>query len=256
MINLTSEEKTYLEIYRKGIEAKDYLVNWKGNLNIYYEGCYLVQLEHNNINAFINFLNNPQDKDLRRFVVRDLDIIIQMIKCVSCVASKYAAENFGITDISFYRYENVDNIPSYQTGHLCSFKSSSISKDAVEIFNDGSSRLLEYEVDGFCPYIPINEVTDMSVLNDEHEYLFPPYLGCYVEGDKVKIFVSNDENLDGDELTEEEKDAFVRQLLNDQKSGIVSDRLKAYCEKINDYLKREVNKIYKAYYGQKEREGK
>ncbi len=245
-MELTKREKAYLEFY-KGENIEEALYEWKGELSFHEKGFYLVQLTSGIINAFLNFLNNPKDSTLASLDVYKLDMILMMIMTLSEVACKCALEDVDTSGKPLYRYEHQDNIESYDKEYLCGFKSTSYSCETVEAFNDGEKTLLEFYMNGFCPYIPVNKLTNQGMLNDEHECLFPPYINCHINGNNVDLYLDEQNDLYDIKAFDEAEKSFVEQLNEDKKNGVVSDKLKEYCKHINTFLKYSIKSLYQKY---------
>lgn len=251
-MKLTPEEKTYLEIYKGDMDnGEKALKNWKEELTPFESFYYLMQLSYENLNAFINFINNPQDAGLKSFHIYKLDIVMTMILKTIDVACRYALQNNDLDGLTLYRYEQKKLMPSYSNGELCSFKSTSFSSSEAEVFNHGdTSVLLEYNIVGFCPYIKMNDLTDSGYFGDEKEYLFPPYLACGVDGNSVDIFIDYIHEEVDQEALAVAKNNFVKQLFADQEKGVVSEELKKYCNSINSYLRSNAKTMYETYSNQ------
>ena len=245
-MELTKEEKAYLELY-KGENGEEALREWKGELSFYEKGLYLTQLSSGRINAFLNFLTYPKDETLEELTVYNLDIVLMTIMSLSVIACKCAIEDMYDDGMTVFRYEHKDNIESYKTGNLCGFKSTSFSREGVEIFNDGKKPLLEFHTEGFCPYIPVNRLTDMGRFNDEYECLLPPYLNCRINDNTVNVYFDNENDIYDYGALKEASDNFVKQLMEDQKQGVVSDKLKEYCKTINGFLRYSIRGVYQKY---------
>ena len=156
-MELTEEEKRYIRIY-KGVD--DYLARINVSsmeplkqlkVRLRYD-----QLSYRNINMFLNFINNPDAIKLDYVMVEDVNDIVEMIKSlinVSCKATlSYQPQE------TLYRYENINNINTYANGNLSSFKSTSWNISSAEEFKKYNTVLLEYNIGGFCPVIPIDKV--------------------------------------------------------------------------------------------------
>ena len=243
-MELTKEEKAYLEIY-KGEHEERALKEWKGELPLFEKGLYLIQLSSKNINFFVNFINNPTNEILGKLAVYDLDIIFVMLMELSKLACKCALEDNY--DMDLYRFEHPNNIESYNKNKLCGFKSTSYSREAVEIFNKGNNQLLMFHTKDFCPHIPINRLTDMGMFNDEYECLFPPYLNCSINGNDVDVYVDDKIDLYDYNALPQATDNFVKQLMIDKKTGVVSNELKEYCKHINGFLRYSIQSVYQRY---------
>ena len=251
-MELTEEEKRYIRIY-KGVD--DYLARINVSsmeplkqlkVRLRYD-----QLSYRNINMFLNFINNPDAIKLDYVMVEDVNDIVEMIKSLISVSCK-ATLSYQPQE-TLYRYENINNINAYANGNLSSFKSTSWNISSAEEFKKYNTVLLEYNIGGFCPVIPIDKVIDGGLLSDEHEFLLPPYLDCYMEGNKVKVGFNDDNKIDETDYNYYNmiymfnKDSFTEQFKQDKEKGIASEQLKEQCEILKGLLSTYARLNYRHY---------
>ena len=246
-MDLTKEEINYVKIYQGrtsnvGTDNPDKLA----------------QLQHENINRFLRFIKDPDSVDLKDIKISNVQDIIYMIHTLCELAGKSAIEfklnrdEFYQTliDRSFYRYENVNNLPNYNEGCLSNFKSTGINKSNIAWFASADKILLNYKMKGFCPIIPVNIIVNRSSkidiesawFDDEQEYLFPPFLDCRIEGNNTEVGIFKEDTFDTSDVEScmiachEIEEKFNQKFEEDQKAGIVSEQLKKYCKVIYQYL--------------------
>ena len=253
-MELTEKEKMYLKIY-KGADD-DYLKQYETsnmeplerlNIRLRY-----IQLWYKNINVFLNFIKNPDANNFKNLIVEDVGEIVDMIKTlidVACKASLY----YPIQDC-YYRYENIQNLNSYKDGLLSNFKSTSWNVSSAEEFKKNNAALLEYNINGFCPFIPVDKMIDGGLFSDEHEFLFPPYLDCNIHDNNVEVGFSDKEDIDETDYNLynmmfllSTKDNFNEQFNKDKSAGKVSEELREYCENILQYLYTYARLNYRVY---------
>lgn len=237
-MEVTDSQKAHLEIY-KG-EGLDNFRKWKPGLDFKQEGYYTVQLRSDNINHFLNFISSPNTKTMSSLTLIDASYFVDMTKDLIDLSCEFANGDRNISNVEYYRYESEENMPSYMMGNIPSFKSTSCTEAGAEIFKYPTRRRITIEPVGNCPFIPVEELLGFSRLGDEKEILFPPFLDCQIEGDKVKVFV-NDANTRDLTPTKEEYMMSVSEIgavfNRDKANGEISDELRRHCNIIHEYLR-------------------
>ena len=233
-MNLTDKEKYYLEMYK---DVND--INYANMKPM--DAAKIRQLNYKNINMLLNFINNPDSINIQNIIYYDIDEMIEMIKSLINIACK-CASTYDLPYECLYRYENNANIRNYDEDKIVGFKSASSSRGEVEIFKERNNTLLEYRIDGFCPFIPIDKIINGKELSDEHEVIFPPYLNCIRNGNNVEIKYDEQDINEHDLMFEEMhymfeiKDEFSKVFWQDWRNNKVSDELRKFCRDINKYL--------------------
>lgn len=111
-----------------------------------------------------------------------------------------------------------------------------------KLFKKGDAILLYYNHEGFCPVIPVDKLIDSGLLADEHEFLFPPFLDCTLNGNNVEVSFADKDIFDDSDLNFQNmlfamrKDEFNKQFNIDKDNGILSEELKQYCGEMLEYL--------------------
>lgn len=228
---------------------------------------------YENINLFMNFINNPTNELLtnKRLNVDSIEQIVDAMEAFITLSCKYAL-NKGEIGEKIYRYEDIRNIGGYESGKLTSLKSTSNKpRTAAGTFNyENSVPLVFKSGDSFCPYIKIDEViNNASLFANEGEILLPPYINCVLTNEYEKDRFNNDSyrvvriedsysapNVEKLEDTfhkyGEYKETYAQLFKRDKELGKVSDELKIATEAINNYLKKyarcqyfKYNELYK-----------
>ena len=213
-----------------------------------------MSLNNENINAFLNFLNNPVSNDFyRKIDISFFDGIIDMIKALIDISCKYALNNPD--SCILYRVENKYNIDSLYNGFLGSFRSTSYkSFDSGELdcFMNENSINTVYKFDGFCPRIDVDRLIS-SRMGDEKEVLFPPFLDCYFDDNNVINVSFNDNNSNLDDLNffeilvSLEKENFGKCFIEFQRTGIITHEFMKLINYFKDYFKLYAKNKYKEY---------
>ena len=237
-MELSDEERTFLHFYKGNYDvAVKELTNWKGNIGLAEMGHYTSQLKYENVNLFLNFINNPTVELMNKVKISKVDYLIEMVLCLTELASRCAYKGYQYGGV-FYRYEDKRNLKSYKSGVIPSFKSTSFDRRAVEIFKKPGRKLLEIETAEFCPCLPIDALIT-NHMGDEYELLFPPFIDCYEENGKLIFHVDEnkkEENINW-EKAQESANNFDEQFQKDKERGIVSDKLREYCKEIYNFLR-------------------
>ena len=253
-MELTEEEKMYLKIYKgvgdeyfNNVDTSNMKQNELVNLKLRQ-----MQLWYQNINLFLNFINNPDSINIKNIMVEDVSDMVIMIKSLINTSCKSAL--FYEPQDTFYRYENINNLNGYKDGYLGSFKSTSWNTSSAEEFKNNNTTLLEYNHNGFFPFIPVDKIIDGGLLSDEHEFLIPPYLDCNIKDNKVEIGFYDNNNLDENDYAYHDmmflmstKDGFNQKFNEDKENGIVSNELKEYCKEMKEYLSTYARLNYRKY---------
>ena len=223
---------------------------------------------YENINLFMNFINNPTNELLtnKRLNVDSIEQIVDAMEAFINLSCKYAL-NKGEIGEKIYRYEDIRNIGGYESGKLTSLKSTSNKpRTAAGTFNyENSVPLVFKSGDSFCPYIKIDEViNDASLFANEGEILLPPYINCVLTNEYEKDRFNNDSyrvvriedsysapNIEKLEDTfhkyGEYKETYAQLFKRDKEQGKVSEELKNATEAINNYLKEYARCQYYKY---------
>ena len=223
---------------------------------------------YENINLFMNFINNPTNELLtnKRLNVDSIEQIVDAMEAFINLSCKYAL-NKGEIGEKIYRYEDIRNIGGYESGKLTSLKSTSNKpRTAAGTFNyENSVPLVFKSGDSFCPYIKIDEIiNDASLFANEGEILLPPYINCVLTNEYEKDRFNNDSyrvvriedsysapNIEKLEDTfhkyGEYKETYTQLFKRDKEQGKVSEELKNATEAINNYLKEYARCQYYKY---------
>lgn len=223
---------------------------------------------YENINLFMNFINNPTNELLtnKRLNVDSIEQIVDAMEAFINLSCKYAL-NKGEIGEKIYRYEDIRNIAGYESGKLTSLKSTSNKpRTAAGTFNyENSVPLVFKSGDSFCPYIKIDEViNDASLFANEGEILLPPYINCVLTNEYEKDRFNNDSyrvvriedsysapNIEKLEDTfhkyGEYKETYAQLFKRDKEQRKVSEELKNATEAINNYLKEYARCQYYKY---------
>lgn len=228
---------------------------------------------YENINLFMNFLNNPTDELLtnKRLNVDSIEKMVEAMETFINLSCKYAL-NSGEIGEKIYRYEDSRNIEGYQKGALTSLKSTSNKpRTAAGTFNyENTVPLVFKSGQSFCPYIKVDKViNDSALFANEGEILLPPYINCTLTNEYESDRFNNDSyrvvnienNYPSPDLGKMEnafhkycasKSTYAQIFKRDKQQGKVSEELKSITEAINDYLREyakcqyfKYNELYK-----------
>ena len=228
------------------------------------------QLTYENMNFFMNFLNNPSNELLNRIEINNLDEMIDAIKTIIDISCKYAL-NEGNHDRTLYRYEDSRNIDGYKKGQLSSIKSTSIKPGGIKFdFGRSNKKALSIKSLSFCPYIKIDDILKNKALysafnfSNEQEYILPPYINCILtdmyEEDRMHtdnyriVFIDdNYSDADPEKMVDSYQDdnnyrnSYINLLSRDKNQGIISEELKIATQAINNYLREYARCQYSKY---------
>ena len=221
------------------------------------------QLNNINVNSFLSFLKNPDDfLKNKKLVIGDVNGMIDMVENlidISCSAYlEYECPK------KLYRYEYSELVKDYDKNVLNCFKSSSVSKAVVETVFKGNGELVELIINDGCFFIPVDKLIHSNTNidpSDENEFLFPPFLDCRREGNKIEVFFSSNEmdynSYDvlvgsGKDDYEEAIKVFNKEIKHALVSHNISDDLKKACNMIYQHLYYYARSKYMSYQRMKE----
>jgi hypothetical protein len=258
-MELTEKERIYLELYKginqNGMDALHPEMN--PNLRAVYSHLY----SHNNINAFINFVNKPTKDLLQKVIVDEVDGMTDMVLTLSDLACRNALEH-PLAAEELYRMENTNNLHNYdEEGTLTSFKSTSKSDQEVQIFNKPDTVGLSFTTEGYIPYIDVDKVIKPSYFSDEGEILFPPGIkgsftgnsttsnGTHFTEVKLKDDFEkehNDPNKTNFAYYAKQKE-LVAEVLACRSTNNISDKLITDCNIVANYMNTKLRNMYSTY---------
>ena len=236
---------------------------------------------YENINLFMNFLNNPSDELLTniKLNIDSIDNIIDAMKSFIDLSCKYALNNGEIGE-RLYRYEDERNLDSYKNGFITSLKSTSNKPRTVKYTfgHEKTVSLVFKPTKTFCPYIKVDDIINNSALfANESEFLLPPYVNCELTDEYEKDNFQNDsyrvihikDNFSDPNVEKLDilyrkyciyRESYTQLFKYDKKQGKVSEELKKDTEVINNYLKEyarcqyfKYNELYKKKYNIEEK---
>jgi len=260
-MKLTPKELDYLELY-KGIHGagKNLFPNAKED-SLWF---YTIGLNYKAVNSFLTFVFDKTPALISDINVRDLDYIMDMIFTLSDVACRYALENPEIDYRKLYRMEHKNNLNNYGEGGMTlSFKSTSKSSGEVEVFNTENSVGLAFDIDGYVPYIDVDNIVRSSVFSDEREILFPPCVVGMLNGqeevagyDRHFAGVTLCDNFEDGEYLDTEsykasyeiaKPYFKAEIEKANETGEISPELSTYCTVVSSYIYSRLREMYNKY---------